>query len=194
MLLGAVQKVSLFALLHLIDLDLAERARQEGCPYCGGRLHVANYERKPRGSPREIPDEYSLRLSLCCAEEGCRRRTLPPSCLFWGRRVYWAPVFLVVTTLRQQRVEGSSASKLKRMFGISHRTLLRWMAYFRQVFAETTVWKRCRERVGLWIDEQKLPSSVLMRFMAMHDEVEPALMSCLRFFLESPQPHYWRGR
>ena len=38
-----------------------------------------------------------MRLSFCCGREGCRRRVLPPSVLFWGRRVYWAAVVLVVT-------------------------------------------------------------------------------------------------
>lgn len=193
MLLGAIRKVALFSVLHRIDLDLAEQVQRDGCPRCGGRLDSAGYERKPRGSPREIPDEYCVRLSLCCSEEGCRRRTLPPSCLFWGRRVYWAPVFLVVTALRQQRVEGTSASKLKQMFGVSHRTLLRWMAYFREVFVETQTWKRCRERVGLMVTESELPAGVLAHFVDSREAGDDAISSCLRFFLDGPQLRSERG-
>ena len=37
-----------------VDRDLAETARQQACP-CGGRLHRADYPRKPRGGPRDLP-------------------------------------------------------------------------------------------------------------------------------------------
>ena len=33
--------------LLAVDEDLAEETRKKGCP-CGGRLHCANYPRKPR--------------------------------------------------------------------------------------------------------------------------------------------------
>ena len=99
MLPELIQKVSLFYLLHRIDIDLAKQLQQGRCPYCNGPLHHSNYERKPRGGPENIPDEYLVRQSLCCGRPDCRRRTLPPSCLFMGRRVYWGCVILVVMTL-----------------------------------------------------------------------------------------------
>jgi hypothetical protein len=76
-------------LLHCIDIDLAKEQQLAGCPYCGGPLHHSSYQRKPRGGPDSIPDEYLVRLSLCCGREDCWRRTLPPSSLFMGRRVCW---------------------------------------------------------------------------------------------------------
>lgn len=45
---------SLFTLLYKIDQKLAEQTRSRGCPYCGGPLHYANYQRKPRGGPPEL--------------------------------------------------------------------------------------------------------------------------------------------
>ena len=42
--------------------------------------------RKPHGGPADLSETFSLRHSLCCGREGCRRRTLPPSVLFLGRR------------------------------------------------------------------------------------------------------------
>ena len=39
MLLAAIQKVSLFHLLHEIDVDLADGAQSQGCPHCGGPFH-----------------------------------------------------------------------------------------------------------------------------------------------------------
>ena len=88
MLAELLQRVSLFRLLHRIDQDLAEKSRLAGCPYCQGPLHRARYLRKPRGGPENIPEEYFFRLSLSCGREHRRRRVLPPSCMFMGRKVY----------------------------------------------------------------------------------------------------------
>ena len=38
-----------------VDRDLAEMARRQACR-CGGRLHRADYARKPRGGPEDLPD------------------------------------------------------------------------------------------------------------------------------------------
>src|SRR5919109_721997 len=122
MLSKLLQESNLFHLLYLIDSDLAACKRSGGCPYCGGPLHQANYQRKPRGGP-VIPEEYCTRRSLCCGRDGCRRRDPPESCLFMGRRVYWRCVVLVVTALRQRRPDSLSACQLVNMFGISKKTL-----------------------------------------------------------------------
>ena len=55
------------------DRDLAATVRRKGCPSCCGVLHSGNYLRKPRGGlwPK------SMRLSFCCAREGCRKRCTP---------------------------------------------------------------------------------------------------------------------
>ena len=60
MLPELLQKSSLFALLFKIDSDLAEKMRLLECPICGSALHYANYDRKPRGGPANLPDEYLL--------------------------------------------------------------------------------------------------------------------------------------
>ncbi len=41
---------SFWQFLFTVDRDLAEKAHEKACP-CGGRLHRANYPRKPRGGP-----------------------------------------------------------------------------------------------------------------------------------------------
>lgn len=33
-----------------LDAEIAARVAAAGCPHCGGALHRANYERKPRGA------------------------------------------------------------------------------------------------------------------------------------------------
>ena len=181
MLLAAIQKVSLFHLLHRIDVDLADGVQSQGCAHCDGPLHDAHYPRKPRGCPVEIPRRYERRLSKCCGEEGCRRRSLPPSVLFMGRRVFWAPVILVVTTLRQQRSTGSGAKKLKELLGVSKETLERWMRFYREVFPASESWRRVRGLVGGEVRDQELPSGLLEQFMARFEEPERAVAGCLRF-------------
>lgn len=86
-------------------------------------------------------------MSLCCSEEGCRARALPPSCLFMGRRVYWGAVVLLVVGLRQGRTEGFSARKIQEQYGVTRSTLRRWMRYFREEFPQTESWRRLRGRV-----------------------------------------------
>ena len=42
----------LHRLLEKVDADLAQEACQQGCVYCEGKLHRADYDRKPRGGPQ----------------------------------------------------------------------------------------------------------------------------------------------
>jgi hypothetical protein len=92
-----------------------------------------------------MAEAYGIRLSLCCGRIGCRRRVLPPSVLFWGRRVYWAAVFLVVVALRQGRTRGYTVERLKALFGVTRPTLARWMRYFQQVFPTVGCGGDCRD-------------------------------------------------
>jgi len=64
-----LEDARLFDLKKRYDEDLAAQTKAARCPECGGRLDVANYPRKPRGGP----DGHDLRLSFCCAEEGCSK-------------------------------------------------------------------------------------------------------------------------
>ena len=46
---------SLWLFLLAVDEDLAAEVRKKGCS-CGGRLHSANYLRKPRGTPAQLSE------------------------------------------------------------------------------------------------------------------------------------------
>ncbi len=144
MLPELLQKVSLFRVLYHIDADLSAQQQQNRCPYCNGPLHQSNYGRKPRGGPDNIPDNYMIRHSLCCGREACRQRTLPPSCRFMGRRVYWSCVILVLMAFRQNRADGASARKLMELFEIDRNTFRRWIEYFRDQFPVSAQWKALR--------------------------------------------------
>ena len=168
MLSELAQKLTLYKFLYDIDQELAEALKQKGCAYCDGRLHQANYTRKPRGGPEGVGDEFLKRRSFCCAVEGCRRRATPPSVLFMGRRVYWGAVVLLATTLLQGREH--SMGKLQRTFGMVGKTLKRWLFYFHEEFPSRHAWQRLRGRVSSEVKNRNLPRDLLMLFMEELDE------------------------
>jgi hypothetical protein len=183
MILELLQKIKLYQLLYFIDVDLAECLRAKACPYCGAPLHVSNYFRKPRGGPDNLPEEFLIRHSFCCYNEGCRKRALPVSCRFWHRKVYWGAVILVVTTLRQGRTVGYSAGKLQKMFGISHHTLKRWMIYFEQIFPFSRIWQKCKGRIGFNISHSNLPGVVVLYYVKQFESAEVGVIQSLQFLL-----------
>ena len=69
MLPELTQKKRLYQLLYTMDQDLAEESRGKGCPHCQGRLHQANYERKPRGGPRDLDEKINKRRSWVSAAD-----------------------------------------------------------------------------------------------------------------------------
>jgi len=154
--------------------------------FCGGPLHYANYERKPRGGPPDLSEAYSIRFSLCCGWPGCRRRVLPPSVLFWGRRVYWAAVVLVVTALRQGRTRGYTVRRLQALFGLTRPTLSRWISYFRQQFSHSRCWQRLTGRLMPPVAAHQLPGALIERFVRARGEHEAALVACLRALAPGP--------
>lgn len=152
---------SFFELLRKIDLDLAEEARSKGCG-CGGVLHAARYRRKPRGGPRSLGCAHALRESFCCAREGCRRRTMPPSVRFVGRKVFFSVVILLVPVLR----DGLSARRFRRLtreLPVSQRTVQRWRRWWREVFMTTHVGLRARAQIPS-LEAPGLPASLLDAF------------------------------
>lgn len=128
-----------------------------------------------------MPEEYCIRLGLCCGREGCRRRTLPPSCLFTGRRVYWGVVILVVLALRQRRTKGASFRKLKDLFGVTRLTVLRWMEYYRKEFPQSERWQRQRGMVDTRVREDDLPTGLLEHYIRNSAGEDDGVVGCLRF-------------
>jgi len=100
--------------------------------------------------------------------------------LFWGRRVYWGAVLLVVTTLRQQRSAGCSAQQICAVFGVTRQTLVRWLAYFRDVFPHSQTWQRLRNRWMPPVVPETIPGAVLERLGLVRDGPETALVKGLR--------------
>lgn len=172
---------TLYEGLRRIDDDLASEAQSRGCPRCEGPLDRAPWLRKPRGC--DLPEDVCWRLGLCC--RACRRRVLPSSTLFWGRKVYWGAVVLVCVVMRQRRLVGGTAAALRRLFGVSSETLRRWMAMFAVEVPASTRWQRLRGWVSGSVRDDGLPTTLLAEFDRVHGEGEPAVAAFFSF---------WTGR
>jgi hypothetical protein len=170
---------NLYCTLLKLDEDLAAEARQKGCA-CGGKLHSARYPRKPRGAPDELEEDYSRRLSFCCAEEGCRARTTPASFRFLGRRVWVSVVVTLLTALRQGATP-ERAAKLGQTLGVSRRTLERWRRWWVEQFPRSSFWKGARGRLRAPVEEGRLPLSLLECFE--NRTLEERTTDLLRFIL-----------
>ena len=160
--------VDFWLFLFSVDQDIAKTSQQERCPFCGGRLDCANYARKPRGAPTDLPEQCRYRLSFCCASEGCRKRMTPPSVRFLGRKVYWGAVIILVSAMRQ----GPSARRvreLSRLFGADRRTIARWQVFWRDHFPKTPFWKVARGQLVPAAKVVSLPLSLVEAFYRPDD-------------------------
>jgi hypothetical protein len=166
-------------LLREFDEDLGVQARRSGCALCGAPLHSARYPRKPRGVARSLLGEGDpYRVSFCCAREGCRRRTTPPSVRFLGRRVYLGALVVLISAL-SQGLPASRRTRLRAQLRLSERTLRRWQRWWREVFPTTHGWRAVRGRFAVAVDVTRLPASLLERFTGA-DPVT-CLLEVLRF-------------
>jgi hypothetical protein len=165
-----------FRFLTRIDEELAAETRREGCPRCAGRLHVANFPRKPRGCPAAVVEEYSRRLSFTCGR--CEQRATSASVRFLGRRVYVA-VMLMLTSPPQ----GHSVRQLAAWLSVPMRTLLRWRRWWTQTFVRTPWWQAVRSRFMPPMASAQLPRDLLDRFRA--DRPSDRLVQALRFLSSS---------
>ena len=165
-----LRDVSFWLFLLSVDRELAEATRKSVCP-CGGRLHYANYLRKPGGGPRELPKQCRLRYSFCCDRDGCRKRVTPPSVRFLGRKVYLGAVVILVAAMRQGPTP-RRVRELSKLFDADRRTITRWQVFWREHFPETSFWKIARARFVPAIDVAVLPRSLLDAFVGTDGDRE----------------------
>ena len=175
---GAACRVTLYEGLKRVDEDLAAEVRAGGCPRCGGPLDYGRWWRHPRGCWVSVA-AVRRRHGLCCRR--CRRRVLPPSALFLGRKVYWAAVVLISVAVRQRRVVGVTADALCAMFEVGRDTLKRWISFFLDDFPSSARWRALRSRVSAEVRDDRLPDLLLAQFDHLHGPGEAALAACLTF-------------
>ncbi len=181
MLSELIKNKNLFSHLYEIDKNTAEQYRQSPCPHCGGPLYFSNYMRKPRGEPEDVPEKYFIQFSLCCGTEGCRKRLLPPSCRFLGRKIYWFAVILCVLTDFQNNNEKITVFDWSIRTGISRYTIKRWLAFFHDTFPASRTWRRLRGQISAGVSNNRLPSSFINYYRRVKSTAEDALVSSLIF-------------
>lgn len=180
MLSELLKKKSIFSLLYKIDKEIADQYKEKACPYCGGPLHWANYPRKPRGEPHGVSEECYIRFSLCCGREGCRRRTMPPSCRFLGRKIYWYIVILLRISDFQNQTENSTISEFSQNSGISRNTIGRWLFFFQEMFPKSPSWQSTRGLLPACIKNDGLPASMMNYLLCIKSDTQEAVISCLK--------------
>lgn len=151
-----------WAFLLSVDRDLAETARRQGCS-CGGHLHCANYPRRPRGCPDELPQAYRQRLSFCCDRDGCRKRATPPSVRFLGSKVYLNAIVILIAAMRHGATP-RRVRELSELTGADRRTIDRWRVFWQDVFPQTRLWRTARGRLVPLIEVRTFPQSLMDAF------------------------------
>jgi hypothetical protein len=164
-------------LLLAFDRDLADAARCARCARCGGVLHSARYWRKPRGRACPVGPEHDQRFSFCCAVDGCRSRTTPPSLRFLGRKVYLATIVVLVSMIRHG-VTQRRMRQLTEAVGVDRRTVTRWQLWWRERFTASAFWQIARATFMPPVDAARLPATLIERFRG--EGAEP-LIALLRF-------------
>lgn len=154
-----------FSRLEELDEKIAAEVAAARCRHCGGPLHQGNYRRKPRGGLIGVAGEaFRLRHSLCCGRRGCRKRALPPSLRFLGRRVYLEVVVVLASALAQVMATIGEATAAS---GVPWRTLRRWGRWWRDVLPRLPVWAELRARfMPPPPEEALLPRSLISRLWA----------------------------
>ena len=159
-----------WSFLLAVDQDLLEETWKKACP-CGGRLHSANYLRKPRGTPAQLSEQERLRFSFCCDRDGCRKRVTPPSVRFLGPKVYLGAIVILISAMRQ----GPSPRRVRELstrFGADASTITRWQTFWREHFPQTPFWKVARAGFITLGEIVCLPYSLLDTFLRRHPPCE----------------------
>jgi len=173
-----VCNASLHEALLALDVELARSCRQSGCRFCGDRLHVSNYPRKPRGVPLPFLDQYAERLSFSCSN--CRLRCTPPSVRFFGRIRFVAGLPILIAALMRGPSE-RRCRQLERCFGVrlSISTWQRWRRWWRERFRATRFWLQARGHFAQPETLGRLPAGLLGAFDGLLGARLPATLRFL---------------
>jgi len=150
-----------YEFLFEIDQEVAAEVRAGGCS-CGGVLHSARYPRKLRGICISLGESYETRLSFCCAVEGCRRRSTPPSVRFLGRKVYLGALVILIGAL-EHGLSPRRRQWLIDTLDIWPQTLSRWRKWWREVFPVSRCWRAVAGDFIPPVDTFWLPGALLGR-------------------------------
>ena len=83
-----------------------------------------------------LGESYQSRLSFCCAQDGCRRRSTPASVRFLGRKVYLGVIVVLLTALHHGLTEARRRRLIEEL-DVPLQTLWRWQRWWREQFVAT---------------------------------------------------------
>lgn len=149
-----------FRVLVEVDEAVTRRVAVGGCPVCDGPLHRSDYDRKPPGAlVAPAGEAFARRFSLCCGRERCRKRAMPPSVRFLGRRVHLGAVVILASIVA---LALRAAAKIWRRTGVPARTTRRWLGWWQGPFLRTGMFVSiCTRLIG--IDVGRVPASIVDR-------------------------------
>ena len=129
-------------------------------------------------------DEYSSRLSFCCAV--CRKRATSLSVRFLGRRVYLALAVVLVSGSRTASTP--TGVRLGAELGVARQTLQRWQAWWIEQFPLTPLWRAACARFMPPVPQAQLPGELIARFAG------PAHEALMRLLIWLSPVSVGRGR
>ena len=101
---------------------------------------------------------------------------------FWQRRVYWAPVVVLISALRQGQNPDITFERLKGLCGVWRSTVRRWLRYFKELFAHSVNYRRLSGHLMPPIGADQLPRQLLTRFIKTYGDPVISLTQCLKLF------------
>jgi hypothetical protein len=150
-----------FAHLEQCDRQIADQvAAKARCAECGGKLHRADFPRRPRGCLGLLAGPVR-RVSFCCAERQCRRRLTPPSFRFADRKWFALFVVLLAAALGPRGPEHVTGQVDVAGASPSLRSVRRWQRFFRLEFAISPAWQWLRGRLSRPPPDAGLPLGLL---------------------------------
>ena len=107
-------------------------------------------------------DDYSSRLSFCCAV--CRKRSTSLSVRFLGRRVYLGLAVVLASASRTGSESTPTSVRVAAELGVARQTLQRWQAWWVKQFPLTPLWRATCARFMPPADVLGFPGTLLERF------------------------------
>lgn len=163
--------------LILLDDNLADEIRQNGCLHCEDELNSSDYPRSPFGVSTAFREFYRSRRSFCCRR--CRRRTTPPSVRFFNQRWYCAPFFILISALMSKSRKRQLKALQKHLgLTVNKRTLLRWRIWWQTYFPTTPFWKQMKALTPHQVINGPFPWSILNTYSG---QLKEKIIQLLRF-------------
>lgn len=177
MIFNVLRDLAFLQRLFALDAEWALEVRGAGCPFCGGSLDDGSYLRKARGWLCDAPEWLFVRFSWCCRVEGCRKRVMPASVRFLGRKVYLS-ASIVLSEVFVHGITPRRVCALKKIFGVDRRTVSEWRRWWLESFRSSPFWRSRRGLLPPDLDEGDLPYSLWSSFVGSERE---KLLCVLRF-------------